>query len=55
MNLLQLPFYWQLVVKGLVILGAVYLDMKKKEGIGALLFIRRKLQRKNVDTEKEET
>ncbi len=33
MNLLQIPFYWQLVVKGIVILLAVYIDiMKKRKG-----------------------
>ncbi len=30
MNLLKIPYYYQLVVKGLVILGAVYVDTVKK-------------------------
>lgn len=31
MNLLKIPYYYQLVVKGLVILGAVYFDTIKKQ------------------------
>lgn len=34
MNLLQLSYYWQLVVKGIVIIGAVFLDLEKKSGKG---------------------
>lgn len=35
LNLLQVSFYWQLVVKGFVIIGAVYVDLVKKKKIFA--------------------
>ncbi|MCC8024514.1 MAG: ABC transporter permease [Clostridium sp.] len=42
MNLLQLSYYWQLVVKGIVIIGAVYLDMEKKKGRGIFALTKKK-------------
>ncbi|MFR8404392.1 MAG: ribose ABC transporter permease, partial [Monoglobus pectinilyticus] len=34
MNLLQIPFYYQLLLKGVVIVFAVYLDTMKKRKAG---------------------